>query len=185
MTMGCLNGHFTHESKSPRPIHLKHSHWWKWQSRSKFTSHYTRRTNRASMWMQDDGCKVYMGSYVASHGSCFMVAWTIFKNHLLEVGLTQNRETSALWTLTTIDLFYFIMCENPHAQKIHWNSIWLRAWSHTTSHYTWGSMTTLHDFGSVLGRPLGTFLWALTISWSRLLAHVWSYGRGEPAVSYK
>ena len=26
------------------------------------------------------------GSYMASNGSCFMVTWTIFKNHLLEVG---------------------------------------------------------------------------------------------------
>jgi hypothetical protein len=43
-----------------------------------------------------------------------MVTWIIFKNHLLEVGLTQNRETMALRTLTTIDLLYFIMCEGPH-----------------------------------------------------------------------
>jgi hypothetical protein len=33
------------------------------------------------------------------------------KNHLFEVGLTQNRETMALRTLTTVDLFYFIMRE--------------------------------------------------------------------------
>ena len=31
-------------------------------------------------------------------------------------------------------------------------------------------MTTLHDFGGVLGHPLDTFFWALTISWSQLLA---------------
>jgi hypothetical protein len=31
-------------------------------------------------------------------------------------------------------------------------------------------MTTLHDFGGVLGRYLDTFFWALTASWSRLLA---------------
>ena len=43
-----------------------------------------------------------------------MVARTIFKNHLLEVGLTQNQETMALRTLTTVDLFYFIMCEDLH-----------------------------------------------------------------------
>ena len=43
-----------------------------------------------------------------------------------------------------------------------------------TSHYTWGSVITLHDFGGVLERPLGPFFWALTISWSRLLARVWS-----------
>ena len=61
-----------------------------------------------------DGCKVYMGPYMASNGSCFIVTWSIFKNHLLEVGLTQNQETMALRTLTTVGLFYFIMCENPH-----------------------------------------------------------------------
>jgi hypothetical protein len=32
-------------------------------------------------------------------------------------------------------------------------------------------VTTLHDVGGELGWPLGTFFWALTISWSRLLAH--------------
>ena len=26
-----------------------------------------------------DGCKVYMDSYMASNGSCFMVTWIIFK----------------------------------------------------------------------------------------------------------
>ena len=58
--------------------------------------------------------------------------------------------------------------------EIHWNNIWLRVQSHMTSHYTWWSGTTLCDFGGVLGQPLDTFFWALTISWSRLLAHVWS-----------
>jgi hypothetical protein len=61
-----------------------------------------------------DGCKVYMDSYRASNGSYFMVTWILFKNHLLEVGLTQNQETMALQTLTTVDLFYFIMCEDLH-----------------------------------------------------------------------
>ena len=42
------------------------------------------------------------------------------------------------------------------------------------SHYTWGSVTTLDDFGGMLGQPLDTFFWAFTIWWSRLLAHVWS-----------
>ena len=31
-------------------------------------------------------------------------------------------------------------------------------------------MATLHDFGGDLGRPLDTFCWALTSSWSQLLA---------------
>ena len=54
---------------------------------------------------------------MASDGSCFMVTWIIFQNHLFEVGLTQNRETMALPTLTTIDLFYSIICEKPHGSK--------------------------------------------------------------------
>jgi hypothetical protein len=61
-----------------------------------------------------DGTKICMDSYMASNGSYFMVTWSLVKTHLLEVGLTQNRETMALRTLTTIDLFYFMMCEDPH-----------------------------------------------------------------------
>ena len=60
-----------------------------------------------------DGCKVYMDSGMASM-ECFMIVWTILKNHLLEVGLTQYQETMALRTLTIVDLFYFIMCEDMH-----------------------------------------------------------------------
>ena len=64
-----------------------------------------------------DGCKVYMASYIASHGSCFMVTWTNFKNRLLEMGLTHKWETMALRTLKTVDLFSFIMCEDLHEYK--------------------------------------------------------------------
>ena len=64
-----------------------------------------------------DGYKVYVDSYMASNGSCFMVTWNMFKNHLLMVGLTQERETMALQTLTTVDLFYCIICEDPHERK--------------------------------------------------------------------
>ena len=63
----------------------------KMRSRSKFTS-LLRLRDQLSMWKQD-GCKVYMDSCMASNGSYFMVTWTIFKIHLLEVGLTQNGET--------------------------------------------------------------------------------------------
>ena len=77
--------------------------------------------------------------------------------HLLEVGLTQNQETMAFRMLTTVELFYFIMCKNHAWIELHWNSIWLRTQSHITSHYTWKLMTTEHDFGSVFGWPLDTF----------------------------
>ena len=62
-----------------------------------------------------------------------MNTWTIFKSHLLEVGLTQNWETMALQSLTTVDLFYFIMCEDPH-KKIFIEIEFDR--SHMTSHYS-------------------------------------------------
>ena len=61
-----------------------------------------------------DGCEVYMDPYMASNGSCFMATWTISKDLMLEVGLTQNRETMALQMLTTVGIFYFFMCEGPH-----------------------------------------------------------------------
>ena len=61
--------------------------------------------------------KVYMDSYMASNGQHFMVTWTMLKKHLLEVGLTQILETTTLRMLITIDLFYFIMCEDPHEYR--------------------------------------------------------------------
>ena len=52
-------------------------------------------------------------------------------------------------------LFYHML--GPAWKKIHWNSIWSRAWWHMTSHYTWESMTTLNDVGGELGQwPLDT-----------------------------
>jgi hypothetical protein len=54
---------------------------------------------------------------MALNGSCYMVTWTTSKNHLLEVGLTQNRETMVLQMLTTVDLFYFIAFEDMHEQN--------------------------------------------------------------------
>ena len=42
--------------------------------------------------------------------------------------------------------------------KIHWNSIWLRAWSHTASHYTWGSWPHYMILEVVLGTAIGHFL---------------------------
>ena len=103
-------------------------------------------------------------AYMASNESCFIVTWIIFKNHLLEVGLIQNRETMTLWTLTTVGLFYFNNVWGLAWIEIHW----LRVRSHMASHYTWGPVTTLHDVGGALGRPLDAFFWALTINWSRL-----------------
>jgi hypothetical protein len=104
-----------------------------------------RGMSQQSKWMQD-GCKVYMDSYMASNGSCVMVTWIIFKNHLLEVGLTQKRKTMAFQTLTTVDLFGFYHVWGPAWLEIHCNSIWLgtgHIWLHTALEDPWPSYMIL------------------------------------------
>jgi hypothetical protein len=156
------SGHFTHKIESPWPLHFKHSHWWTRRSRSKFKLHTSLRDQHGKCLQ--DGCKVY----VASNGLCIMVTWTIFKYQLLEVGLRQNRETMALWTLTIIDLFYFIHVWGPTWSKIHWNSIWLR-YCHICLH------TTLED-------PWPHYM-ILKVSWDGLwkfsFGHSQSQGHGS------
>ena len=124
-----------------------------------------RLRDQWSMWMQD-GCQVYMDSNTASNGSCLMVTWAIFKNHLLEVGLNHDTPNAHdCWFL----LFYHVW--GPVSIDMHWNSIRLRVRSHMISHYNRGSV--LHDdLGGVLGWPWDAYFWALTISQSRLLARV-------------
>ena len=113
-----------------------------------------RLRDQRSMWMQY-GCKVYMDSHMASNGSCFMVTWIVFKNHLLEVGLTQNRETMAL----------------PMLKKC-WFILFFHVWGLTN--YTCGYMIKLHDFEGVLGRHLDIFF----LKWSQFLACGWMWSWG-------
>ena len=103
-----------------------------------------------------DKCKVYMDSYMASNGSCFMVTWTIFENHLLKVGLTKlgdygTPDAHHRWFILFYHVWGLAWIEN------HWTSIWLRAQSHMTSHYTWRSVTTLYEFGGVVGQRSNIF----------------------------
>ena len=159
--------------KATSPTRLRardHYTWWKRRSRSKFTSHYAWGTNGVYKWMQG-GCKVYM----ALNESCFMVTWTIFKNCI--PGSRPNTKLGDHGTMNAhnhLSILFFYHVLGPKWRELQWNSIWLRTWSHMALHYTWGFVTTLHDFGGVLGRPLNTSFWALIISWSRFLGRVWS-----------
>jgi hypothetical protein len=110
--------------------------------------------DRRSMWTQD-GCKVYMDYYMASKGLCFVVTWIIFENNLFEVGLTPNRETT---TLTIIDLFCFYHVGGPVWIEVPWKSIWLRTWSHMTSHYTSGIRDHTTWCWRCVGTAFGHFL---------------------------
>ena len=74
---GHNQGHFTHETE-PVTITLQVLSGGK-AGQVCFT---LRLRDQRSMRMPN-GCKVYMDSYMASSGSCFMVTWTIFENHLL------------------------------------------------------------------------------------------------------
>jgi hypothetical protein len=115
------------------------------------------------------------------HGFLHGIKWIMFHGHLdyIKKQPLEGRSNTKLGDHATPNthnrrfiLFYHVW--GLTWIEIHRNISWLRVWSHMTSHYTWGSVTTLHDFGGVLGRPLETFFWALTISWSRLLARVGS-----------
>ena len=126
-----------------------------------------------SKWMQD-GCKVYMNFYRG-------IKWIMFHGHLdyFRKSLLGGRSNTKLGDhdIPNAHNYWYILFYHawgPTWIEIYWNNIWLRARSHMTSHYTWESVTTLHDFGGVLGRPMDIFFWALTISWSRILVRVWS-----------
>ena len=82
----------------------------------------------------------------------------VFENCLLEVGLTRNREIMALWTFTTVGLFYLYHVWGPAWIETHWNSIWLRIWSRMTSHYTWGSVDHTTWSWRCVGTAFGRFL---------------------------
>ena len=134
-----------------------------------------RLRDQRSMWMQDR-CKVHIDSCMASNDSCFMVTWTMFKKPPL--GGRLNTKPGDHGTLNTHNNWFILFYHawGPAWIEIHWNCIWLRAWSHMASHYTWGSVTTLlHNVGGCVGTAFGhsSFL-GLTISWSWLLARVWS-----------
>jgi hypothetical protein len=115
------------------------------------------------------------------HGFLHGIEWIMFHGHLYyfqtpSLGGRFNTRPGDHGTPNAHNRWVILFCHVwGHAFiGIHWNIIWLRVRSHMTSHYTWGYMTILHDFEGVLGWPLDTFFWALTISWSWHLGHVWS-----------
>ena len=70
------------------------------------------------------------------------VSWSLrifSKNHLLEAGLTQNKETMALRTLTIVDLFYS-MCEDHRMNRNSLKEHLVEGpitWLHTTLEGPW------------------------------------------------
>jgi hypothetical protein len=97
----------SHTRLRARDQYTSSTHWWKRRSRSKFTSHYAEGTNGECESNMDKS------TWVSIWHQMDLVYGRLdyFRNHLLLVGLTQNEETVALRTLTTVGLLSFIMCE--------------------------------------------------------------------------
>ena len=166
-----FKGHFIHETESPWPLHFKHSRWWKTRSWSKFTSHFPWGTNGVCE------CKMVVKStWISTWHQMDRVLWWLRLLSKPPLGGGSNTKPGDHGTLNVHNCWFILFHHvwGPEWIDIHWHSIWLRARSHMASQYTWGSVTTLHDCGGVLGRPLHTFFWALKVSWSRVLARVWS-----------
>ena len=116
--------------------------------------------DRTGKWMQD-GCKFYMDSYMAS---CVMATWDYFQKPLLG-GRPNTKPPGDHGTPNAhhrwLILFYHVW--GPPWIEIHWNSIWLRAWSHTLHLRICDHNTR---FQECLEMALWTLsFWALTISW--------------------
>ena len=116
-----------------------------------------RLRDQRSTWLQD-GCK-------SLHGFLRGIEWIMFHGHLdyfqkRPLGSRPNTKLGDHGTPNAHNrwfiLFYHVW--GPTWIEIHWNSIWLRARSHMASHYTWGSVTTLHDIGGVFETAFGHFL---------------------------
>ena len=138
------------------PIHFKHSHWWKRR----------RLRDQRSMWMHN-GCKVYVNSCVASNGSCFMVTWIVFKNHLLDIGLITNlRDHDTPKTHNRWFIIFYHAWEDPYEQKFieiafGWGPG--RIWLHTTLEGPWP-----HD---MILEVCWDSLWTLSFGLSQFHGH--------------
>jgi hypothetical protein len=102
-----------------------------------------------------------LGAMSPYHQPSFMIIWIIFKNHLLEVGLTTKPRDHG--TPNTC-IRWFILFYHMWRPRMNRNSLKMHL--------------VPHEFGGVLGTgAFGHFFFffcAVTIPWSRLLARVWS-----------
>jgi hypothetical protein len=149
------NRHFTHETESPWPLHFKHSHWWKRWSRSKFASYY--------VWGNNGVCKCKMdvkSTWIPTWHQMDHVSWSLGLFSKPPLGGRPNTKPGDCGTPNAHNCWFILFYHmgGPTWIGICWNSISLRAWSHVTSHYAWGSMTTLHDFWRCFGTDFGHFL---------------------------
>jgi hypothetical protein len=111
-------------SGSLHTLHFKHSHWWK-QVEPVQVCFTLRLRDQRSMWMQD-GCTVYVDSYMASNGSCFMVTWSVCQNPSLGGRLNTKHGDHGILNAHNCWFILFYHMWGSAWIEIHWNGIWLR-----------------------------------------------------------
>jgi hypothetical protein len=136
---------------------------------------YTLHLRDKNSKQMQDGCNVYMDSYMTSYKSCL---WSlgIFQKPSFEG--RSNTKPERYGTPKSHNRWWFIMsyhiCKPPHEQ-ILWNSIWLRARSHRTFtphlrarvHSTWSRKCLGTAFGHFLLDPHNPMVTAtgLCVKW--------------------
>ena len=166
-------GHFTHETESPWLLHLKHSHWWKRRSRS----HLLHATLEGPTEYVNARWDVSLCGFLHSI-EWIMVSWSLglfLKSHLL--GGRPNTKPGGHGNPNAHNWYFpiFIMCKDPawinFFIKITFGWVPGHIWLHTTLEGPWPH----YMIWEVCWDGLWTLsFWALTISWSWLLARVWS-----------
>ena len=116
-----IKGHFTHETESPWPIHFK--------ALSLVEKPEPVQVRYFTLCLRDQQSEYVHARWMQSlqwiltwHRTDH-VSWSLglfFKNHPLEVGLTEYQETLAFRTLAITYLFYF-------------NHVWGRVWNRNSS----------------------------------------------------
>ena len=143
-------------------------------TRLRVHDHYTSSTlivgkggaGPCSLYTMLEGATKYVNArwMLSLHGFLHGIERIMFHGHMdycqkPPLGGRPNTKPHDHGTLNSYNRRFILLYHvwRPTKIKIHWNSIWLRVRAHMASHYTWASITTLHEFGGVLGRPLDTF----------------------------
>jgi hypothetical protein len=145
----------THKTRSPWPLHFKHSHWWKSRARSKFVSHYARGTNGVCE------CKMDVKNL---HGFVHGIEWNMLHGHLdyfqkPPLGGRPNTKPRDHGTPNAHNRWFilFYRTRAPIGIEIHWNSIcWGpgHIWLHTTLEGPWPHPWCWRCVGTAFGRFL-------------------------------
>ena len=139
------------------------------------TSHYTWGSNGVSMWMRD-GCKKSTWIPTWHRMDCVSCSLGLFSKTTLRRCRPTTSPRKPWHSERSQPLVYSILscmrtCVNRNSLK------WHLVEGPVTYDFTLHSRARDQHYMIVevcLGRPSDTFFWDLTISWSRLLARVWS-----------